>query len=197
MSSTPTDSKLWSDVVSDSSKAFAALYNRHWKKLYNTAKYYLKDEFAAKEITQDVFITLWNKRKSLHIINFESYIHVAARYHVFTYLKKANVNCVYYIDQFTENKSLTVYNTVNDKLRYDDLQSEISQILKGLPRRCAEIFWLSRIENLTNDEIAHRLNISKRTVENQITIALRHLRLSYAELAVVLIMIFCFFIQNG
>lgn len=184
MSSTLTDSNLWVNVASDSTRAFATLYNRHWIKLYSTVKYYLKDEFAAREVTQDVFVTLWTKRKSLDIKNFESYIHAAARYHVFTHLKKAKLNCVDYIDQFTECDSLTVYNTVDDKLGCNDLETEISDLLKSLPRRCAEIFLLSRMESFTNDEIAQKLNISKRTVENQITIALRHIRLSYPEMSV-------------
>ncbi|WP_172333800.1 sigma factor-like helix-turn-helix DNA-binding protein [Mucilaginibacter sp. SG564] len=57
--------------------------------------------------------------------------------------------------------------------------------MKRLPRRCQEIFWLSRVQNLSNDEIEGKLNISKRTVENQITQALRYLRVSYTKLSTV------------
>lgn len=183
MSTKLADAELWAAVVSDNTRAFTVLYNRHWKKLYQTASYYLKDEFVAKEITHDVFLSVWVKRKHLKISNFQAYIHAAARYHVFTHLKAVKANIVEYIDQFSKTESLVVYNTIGDKLQYDELESELSQILKELPRRCQEIFWLSRIESLSNEEIAGKFNISKRTVENQLTIALRHLRLSYSKLS--------------
>lgn len=185
MISKVTDNELWDAVVSDNSRAFVVLYNRYWKKLYKTANYYLKDEVAAEEITHDIFVSLWARRKFLKIQSFENYIHVTARYHVYKHLKAAKVNCVEYIDQFTLTDNTVVYNTADSKLGYEALESELAQILRKLPRRCQEIFWLSRVENLSNDEIADKLQISKRTVENQITLALRFLRMSYPQLAIV------------
>ncbi|MDN5288819.1 MAG: polymerase sigma-70 factor [Mucilaginibacter sp.] len=189
MISKVTDNELWDAVVSDNSRAFVVLYNRYWKKLYKTANYYLKDETAAEEITHDVFVALWTRRKYLKIQNFQNYIHVTARYHVFKHLKAAKVNCIEYIDQFTLTDDVVVYNTADSKLEYEGFESELAQILRKLPRRCQEIFWLSRVENLSNDEIADKLHISKRTVENQITLALRFLRMSYPQLSLVSMMI--------
>jgi len=185
MISQVTDNELWDSVVSDNSRAFVVLYNRYWKKLYKTANYYLKDETVAEEITHDVFVALWTRRKYLKIQNFQNYIHVTARYQVFKHLKAAKINCVEYIDQLAENDSMVVYNTADSKLGYEALESELAQVLLELPRRCREIFWLSRVENLSNEEIANKLNISKRTVENQITFALRFLRMSYPKLPLV------------
>ncbi|MBS1665572.1 MAG: RNA polymerase sigma-70 factor [Bacteroidetes bacterium] len=184
------DAELWDAVVSDSTRAFTVLYNRHWKQLYQTVNHYLKDEFVAREITHDVFLSLWTKRKHLKISNFQGYIHAAARYHVFSHLKAAKVDIVEYMDQFSKTESLVVDNTIGDKLRYSELESQLSQLLKALPRRCQEIFWLSRIESLSNEEIAGKLNISKRTVENQLTIALRHLRLSYSNISFYFVLLF-------
>lgn len=185
MISKVTDNELWDAVVSDNSRAFVVLYNRYWKKLYKTAHYYLKDETLAEEITHDVFVSLWLRRKFLKIQSFENYIHVTARYHVYKHLKAAKVNCIEYIDQFALTDNMVVYNTADSKLGYESLESELAQKLRELPRRCQEIFWLSRVENLSNDEIADKLHISKRTVENQITQALRFLRMSYPQLSVV------------
>jgi len=196
MTSKISDNELWDAVVSDNSRAFVVLYNRYWKKLYKTANYYLKDASAAEEITHDVFVTLWSKRKSLLILDFRKYIHVTTRYHVFKYLKKARINCISYVDQFIENDNAPVYNDCNDKLDYQDLESELAQVLQKLPRRCHEIFWLSRIENLSNDEIADKLHISKRTVENQITTALKYLRLSYPQLCST-VAVSCFLLLSG
>jgi RNA polymerase sigma-70 factor (ECF subfamily) len=189
MISRVTDNELWDAVVSDNSRAFVVLYNRYWKKLYKTANYYLRDETAAEEITHDVFVSLWARRKFLKIQSFQNYIHVTARYHVFKHLKAAKINCIEYMDQFTLTDDVVVYNTADSKLEYEGFESELAQILRKLPRRCQEIFWLSRVENLSNDEIADKLHISKRTVENQITLALRFLRMSYPQLSLVSMMI--------
>ncbi|WP_367187146.1 sigma factor-like helix-turn-helix DNA-binding protein [Mucilaginibacter sp.] len=76
----------------------------------------------------------------------------------------------------------TSFNGAEEKLSYRDLTLQLEFSLKLLPKRCREIFWLSRVENRSNEEISNQFSISKRTVENQITHALKHLRVSYQEL---------------
>lgn len=185
-----TDNELWGDVVSDSSRAFAVLYNRYWNILYKTANHYLKNESAAEEVTHDVFVALWEKRKTRTIEDFQKYIHATTRYQIFKYIKTAKAASISYLENVEETKTLVTYNTASDKLGYEDLESELSLVLKDLPRRCQEIFWLSRVNNLSNQEIADKLNISKRTVENQITCALKYLRVSYPQLAVALLIFY-------
>jgi RNA polymerase sigma-70 factor (ECF subfamily) len=174
-----TDNELWEAVVSDSSRAFVVLYNRYWHKLYQTAKKYLKDDTLAEEIVHDVFVALWQKRHTSNIIDFQKYILVTARYHVYKQLRALAAEKIEFHEQVPEQPMLAVVSEADVKLGYEDLQTELTNVLKQLPRRCQEIFWLSRVENLSNDEIAERLNISKRTVENQITIALKFLRSLY------------------
>lgn len=177
-----TDDELWKSVVMDNSQAFAILYNRYWKKLYQTTLYYLKDTDIAEQVLQDVFVVLWKKRNQLKIDNFKAYIHVTARYHVFTHLRAAKLNPVEYIEHYAEHPGQADYNSAEQKLNYDDLMTQLEENLQQLPKRCREIFWMSRIENLTNDEIAVKLGISKRTIENQITLASSHLRAVYKNL---------------
>jgi RNA polymerase sigma-70 factor (family 1) len=171
-----SDNELWDAVVSDSSRAFVLLYNRHWGKIYNSANYYLKNPVAAEEITHDVFVSLWEKRKSNKIEKFLPYLQAAARYQVYKYLKTRKINCTEYLDQFAETRIPPVYNSGINKLDYENMESRLTQLLHGLPPRCQEIFRLSRINSMSNQEIADKLNISKRTVENQITVALKALR---------------------
>jgi RNA polymerase sigma-70 factor (family 1) len=180
-----TDDELWKSVVMDSSQAFATLYNRYWKKLYQTTLYYLKDTDTAEQVLQDVFVVLWKKRAQLKIDNFKAYIYITARYHVFTHLRAAKLDPVEYIEHYTENLEQADYNIAEEKLNYNDLMVQLEQNLKKLPKRCREIFWMSRIENLSNEEIALKLGISKRTVENQITQALSHLRSVYKNLSAI------------
>ncbi|TZF85731.1 RNA polymerase sigma-70 factor (plasmid) [Pedobacter sp. BS3] len=176
-----SDKDIWLAVVNDDHRAFAVLYNRHWKKLYKTFLYYLKDETAAEEILHDVFVVLWRRRKHLNIENFNNYIYITARYHVFKYLKALKLSPIEYIEQYTEEACPCQVSEAEERLDYHDFEIQLTQSLNGLPKRCREIFWLSRIKNLSNEEIAQQLNISKRTVENQITHALKHLRVSYGE----------------
>jgi RNA polymerase sigma-70 factor (ECF subfamily) len=83
--------------------------------------------------------------------------------------------------EYREDLEYSVNVAMNDgelNIHYQDLQKSMDRELEELPRRCKEIFTLSRSEQLSNDEIDTRLDISTRTVENQLTHALRHLRLS-------------------
>lgn len=185
-----SDRELWDAVVSDNERAFVMLYNRYWRKLYNTANYYLKNPAAAEEITHDVFVTLWEKRKLNKIEKFLPYLQATARYHVYKYLKKAKFNCIEYLNQFAETRISPVYNSSINKLEHENMESRLAQLLNGLPPRCQEIFWLSRINSLSNQEIADRLHISKRTVENQITHALKTLRAF--DLQYLLAVVICF-----
>ncbi len=179
-----SDKELWDSIVEDNSQAFAILYNRHWKTLYKTAVYYLKNEEAAEQILHDVFVVLWRRRKFLKIEDFSSYMFITTKYHVFKYLKATKVSIVDYIEKYDEQSIAADYNIGESRLRHKDFETQLDQCLLGLPKRCKEIFWMSRIDHLSNDEIADQLGISKRTVENQITQALKHLRLSYKELSV-------------
>lgn len=171
-----TDEELWHAVVHNDSRAFAVLYNRHWKKLYNTAEHYLRDPGTAELIVHNVFVVLWKRREHLNIENFANYIYVTTRYHVYKELKAKKISPVEYIENYDNIANENTFNTGEEKLNYKDFESQLAECLKPLPKRCREIFWLSRMENLSNEEIANKLGISKRTVENQITHALKHLR---------------------
>ncbi|HTH81301.1 MAG TPA: RNA polymerase sigma-70 factor [Mucilaginibacter sp.] len=190
MANTPiSDAELWHAIVMDDARAFAVLYNRYWRKLYKTTNHYLKNTDAAEEILHDVFVVLWNRRKYLRIENFNNYIYITTRYHIYKYLKAAKISPIEYIEQYEDEIAPVSFNGAEDKLGYDDITIQLESVLKSLPKRCREIFWLSRIENRSNEEIANKFGISKRTVENQITHALKHLRLSYHEISEIIIFI--------
>lgn len=178
-----TDEALWNSVKNNDSRSFVVLYNRYWKKLYKTGDYYLKDSDTAEQIVHDVFVVLWRRRQYLEIKNFANYIHVTARYHIFKELKARKISPIEYIENYDDIDIETSRNQAEEKLDYKDFEDSLAQCLKPLPKRCREIFWLSRIENLSNEEIAEKLGISKRTVENQITHALKHIRVSLHDIS--------------
>src|SRR5690606_11656862 len=129
-----TDEELWSKVVNNDSRAFAALYNRYWQKLYKTVDYYLNDHNLAEQTVHDVFVVLWRRRQYLNIKKFSNYIFVTARYHVFKELKARKVSPVEYIENYEGVESGNEYNLAEAKLNYTDFQNQLQECLKPLPK---------------------------------------------------------------
>lgn len=174
-----SDLELLQNVICDDEKAFNELFERHWSKVYGASFRYLKDEESAMEITHDVFLNIWNKRDKLIINSFISYIIAAASYHSIRRFKKKKTVTLSYIehyDQDDNNTSISNNNDGHEKMLVNELDQKVLRSLEELPKRCREIYLLSRKDDLSITEIAEKLNISKRTVENQITIALKHIK---------------------
>lgn len=189
MSNNLSDQALWEAIKNDDIKAFKQLFDRYWSKIFTTAFNRLRDRESCIEITNDIFIMLWQKRDRLNINSFSNYLQASTRYHVYRHCKLLKVAPFQHVDDI-EMLSLRSNSDEGDyNLRYHELESMVSCYLNQLPKRCREIFKLSRTEQLSNDEIAERLNISKRTVENQITHALKHLRISLKGLFVISLII--------
>jgi RNA polymerase sigma-70 factor (family 1) len=172
------DDKLWDEIVNNDPKAFAALFNQYWSKLFTTAFFHLKDQEACSEIVHDIFLNIWMKRDHLKIECFPNYLTAAVRYHIFKYIRSQKAVPLEYTEELEDCTMASCMNNGGDKLIYNELETEVYTYIKKLPKRCQEIFLLSRKANLSNDEIARQLGISKRTVENQLTYALQHLRIS-------------------
>jgi RNA polymerase sigma-70 factor (ECF subfamily) len=173
---TLTDHELWSSILQGSHTAFSILFDRYWASVYTTVYSYVKDETVSKEITHDIFLNIWLKRQQLQILSFSAYLRAAGRYHVYKYIKQAKAIPVIYSAELEESADLVCRNQGDENLGYLELKNHIDDYLGELPKRCREVFILSRQQHLTNDQIAGKLGISKRTVENQLTHALHHLR---------------------
>ncbi|GAA4310831.1 RNA polymerase sigma-70 factor [Mucilaginibacter gynuensis] len=188
-----SDIELWQAIVNDDHAAFSVLFDKYWYKLYTTAHHYLKNEDACKEIAHDIFLNIWLKRKQLDISNFSAYLRASARYHVYKQIKAIRAVPVDYVDNWEDFSTATSINTGETNIRHLELEDTLDNQLKVLPKRCRDIFILSRKQQLSNDQIADMLGISKRTVENQLTHALHHLRLSLKDLSAILILLFVFY----
>lgn len=147
-------------------------------KLYNTkllriAHYIVNDEDIAKDITQDLFIKLINNKITISPEKVENYLVVSIKNLSLNYLKEK---------QLENSKALTFHLEFNQQ--QPNLNEEIDNRLKEklekymteLPPKCRLIFSMSRFEGLSNNEISTYLDISKRTVETQISNALKILR---------------------
>lgn len=172
------ENDLWNAVKKGDNKAFEKLFDLYWEVVYKTAFTYIKDESVCQDITQDIFLTIWEKREHLNIDHLSSYLKASTRYYIYRYNAKKKRN---QIEELNEEYVGAKYQSLNrgeQDVLYDESYDSLKKSLVSLPRRCQEVFLLSRQEELTNQEIAEQLNISKRTVENQITIALRHLKIN-------------------
>ncbi|MEO3406444.1 RNA polymerase sigma-70 factor [Mucilaginibacter sp. CAU 1740] len=165
------DARLLEHLRLDDRKAFDILYHKYSSKLFYAAYNLFRDKDVCEDLVQELFIDLWTKRNQLNITSLEGYLKVAIRHKV-----------LYYIRSQKASVDISVIETLVEKYSADSkvFQNDIAHLLEDgvaqLPEKCREIFTLSRKEYLTNKEIASRLNISIKTVENQITIALRYLR---------------------
>ncbi|WP_395809980.1 RNA polymerase sigma factor [Daejeonella sp.] len=184
----PSDTILLNRMREGDSASFNALFDRYWEMLYATVFSVCSDREVCSEIVHDIFLNLWLKREKLQIESFKAYIVASARYHVYRHVKNARRKSLEYREDL-EYSSRVSMNDGELNIHYQDLEKSVDKELEELPRRCKEIFTLSRREQLSNDEIAIRLDISKRTVENQLTHALRHLRLSMRHFLIIMFVV--------
>ena len=185
----PTDEELFKAVKRNDKKAFNLLYERYWVLIYKKAFSYLHDADACMAIVNDIFVNIWEKREALNIITVKNYLTSAARYRVYNFVKANHASPLTYVEDYQKFDDLSVvYNHAESNIQAIELTSDLEKLLDKLPARCKEIFLLSRVNNLTNTEIADKLSISKRAVENQISLALRFLKPYFKHYPTVLLL---------
>lgn len=186
------DIELWEKIKQGDSVAYENLFNRYWESVFKTTFNYLKDQELCIDITHDIFLNIWNKRERLDITYFKEYLKTAARYRVYKRQKSVRKVHIDYIDQYENIPQTSVRNNAEDQFDLLELEHNIEFFVNKLPKRCKEIFQLSRYEDLSNVEIAERLAISKRSVENQITNALKYLRENIKEVGCAILILHIF-----
>ncbi|SKC85825.1 RNA polymerase sigma-70 factor [Ohtaekwangia koreensis] len=172
------DQELFDRVCQGDQRAFSILFDRHWKRLYQAACRVIEDETVAQDIVQDVLISLWEKGRDRNILNIGAYLYQAVRLQCFMHLRSGAIS-----KKHLEHINLVATaNETEETLHAAELQTALEESIATLPEKCREIFYMSRYELLPNKKIAEQLHISPKTVENQITKALRMLRLSLDKL---------------
>jgi len=160
------------ELRNDSQTAFAELFNRYKKKLYYFALSYLNDSAEAEEVVQSVFVRLWENRSTLdETMSIKNFIYKSTVNACYNFLKKKAVR-----NRYLENELVAFNEAENrsyDEIFYKDLKRQIDNIISSLPSQQQQIFQLSRFEGLSHADIADKLNLSIRTVENQIYRALK------------------------
>nr|WKN37255.1 RNA polymerase sigma-70 factor [Tunicatimonas sp. TK19036] len=169
-------------------QAFELLYNRYWEKLLTIAYHRTGCMETAKELVQDVFANLWKRRDSLRIkTTFAAYIFTAMRYTILDHIRSQAVQKKYI--EAIKQTALETDNSTLNFIAYQELTGVLEQEISKLPEKCRIIFRMSRIEHYSTREIAERLDISPKTVENQLTKALKIIRTNLEEFTVLLALI--------
>ncbi len=148
---------------------------------------YLNDVDTAREIVQDIFINLWNKRDTIDPDKkVKSYLYTSVRNRCLNHIRDHKKFRSLYLDVEIERE---IPDQDPDLFSVSETKTKIEKALDKLPAKCREVFELSRFEELKYMEIADRLNISIKTVEVQVSKALRILREELKEFLVVLILL--------
>jgi RNA polymerase sigma-70 factor (ECF subfamily) len=155
--------------------SFKILYQKYAPKLYGFSKRYLNSNDEAEEIVQEVFLRLWEKRQNIdENQSFSSYIIQAAKHKIFNGFRK-KVNEQAYLD-FLMHADQSSSNFTDLEVDYREIKQKAENAISNMPPKRQEIFRLSRESGLKNREIADKLHISIKTVENQMSQALKFLR---------------------
>ncbi len=168
-----SDIQLLTGLKEGRETAYRQLFQQYFEPLTYFANKYLQDVDASKDIVQGVFSQLYQGREELSInTSVKSYLYRAVTNRSLNEIKSSKLHQQHHSDikatadtEFSENS-----------MELNELEMKIMKIVEGLPERTREVFKLSRFEHKTNQEIADELNISKRTVETQISNALKILR---------------------
>lgn len=157
----------------DIKKDFDTVFRQHYKMAVLYAHKYVQDLDTARDVAQGVFIKLFDRKKDIKLqSSIKSYILTAVKNASLNYIRGQNVRQLHNEQAMSAITSSYELN----KLEYEDLLRRVNDELNNLPTRCAEIFKMNRFDGMKNKEIASQLNISIRTVETQMSNALKHLR---------------------
>lgn len=156
-------------------QAFRAVYDRFVGRLYAFCFSYCRSREFSEEVVQEVFIKVWENRAKLdENKSFSSYLFTVTRNHMVDKLRKNSVEQLHQKEAAYLRE--TIYNQAEDEVIYADYQQLLMQAIQFLPAKCRAIFQLSRIHHKTYAEIADLKGISQKTVEVQISKALKLMR---------------------
>ena len=154
--------------------SFEALFKQYYAPLVVYACKYVSNTDIAREIVQDFFVRLFEKREVLSIdISLKSYLYRSVYNCCINYINQRSIQ-----DKHLKNIDLERDDEENleSEINTVELQQRIYAVIDTLPTKCRRIFKMNRLEGMKNEEIALQLNLSKRTVETQISKALKILR---------------------
>jgi RNA polymerase sigma-70 factor (ECF subfamily) len=156
-------------------RALELLFKTYYAQLCRFARNMLKDSTQAEDMVQDVFMKVWDKRGQINITtSLKAYLFMAVRNHCLNALKVNERK--FWMDESMEDDTRLSDDDMINELSAKSLSERINVAIDKLPAKCRQTFQLSRFEELSYKEIAETMNVSVKTVENQMGKALSFLR---------------------
>lgn len=170
----------------ETKEEFEKLFHSFYSELCSYSNMFLKDLEASEEVVQETFVKLWENRKSLNIkSSFHSYLFRAVRNGCLNVIKHEKIKDNYKVHNENEIKNRS--GSLDEEIDASELETKIRESIDLLPMRRRKAFIMSRYEGLKYKEIAEKLNISIKTVENQIGKALKFLKSELSEYMTVVV----------
>lgn len=173
---TDTDEKLLvSKLRNNDVKSFDILFEKYSQKLFRFSFSLLKNHDDSKEIVQETFLRVWDKRHEIDSSkSFKSFLFTISYHLIIDQLRLKLKDQEYriFLKEYFKTEELQIISQSD----YESLNRQIATIIDELPTKRKQIFTMSRERGLSHKEIAGQLNISVKTVENQINLALKHIK---------------------
>jgi RNA polymerase sigma-70 factor (ECF subfamily) len=170
--------------------AFNELFDQYGQKVYNFSMQHLRNQEDVKDLVQEIFAKIWDIRHKIDEKKpFDSFLFTITLNTIRDYFRK-QVKDRKLINKWLEESEL-YSETTSQSVDLASLEKVVDSIVEQLPPKRQLVYRLSRVEGLNNDEIAKRMNITKKTVENHLNMALNHLRAILQEEQSFLVVIFC------
>jgi len=157
--------------------AFKELFKREYSNMCRYALSFMQDSHLAEDVVQETFVKFWEQKKELsHSAEAKFYLVTAVRNNCISALRKQNNSGVHFVEN-TPDHNLEVFVT-NRQLREDtdEQTAKIQEALDQLPPKCREVFLLVKMQGLSYKQAAETLDISVKTIENQMGKAIKILR---------------------
>jgi RNA polymerase sigma-70 factor, ECF subfamily len=174
------EDRMIASLAERDEQAFERVFKTHFKNLHAYACTMISDEMLSEELVQDIFFRLWERPEKLNISgSIASYLYRSVHNACLNHLKHMKVRSKYELHAIHQQKNET--DTASKKVLLKELETKLHTALQELPEQCRTIFQLSRFEELKYREIADILEISPKTVENQMGKALKLLRVKLID----------------
>jgi RNA polymerase sigma-70 factor (family 1) len=183
-----TDQELLEALNLGDEKAFDILFDRYWYKAYEAAFAKIKSRETAEEIVQDIFMSLWDKRGTLAIQNFHSYLMSSIKYKSIDLIRIRMVQQKYwaYYKEYIPQSD----DTTEKSVAFDELIETLEESIVNIPEKSRKIFFLNKLEGKSVKEIAQLLHVSEKAIEYHLTKSLKELR-PYLKDFISVVLLYC------
>lgn len=171
---------LLKQIAEGNEEAFAQLFHAYRDKLFSFIYKISGSKEIAEDILQDVFLKIWIQRETLvEIDHFNAFLYKISQNHTLNQLKRMSKETLILTKTFVQQDKASP--AADEQLTFNNIRKQLNEIVAQLPPQQKAVYQLSREQNLKQDQIAQKLNISISTVQNHLTRALKTIREKMAK----------------